>query len=379
MVPTGSYHYSDRMLSDPAALANRVKNFRIRRGWTQGELARRAGISRAAVSAIEIKRTIPSVAAALSLAECLGSTVEELFGPRTAADRHEWAWSPPASPSRYWQAEVAGRILCFPCEETAAGEMPHDGIASDGGIASKERRPFSADSDPSQTLVAAGCDPAAGLLVSEYARQTGRRMIYLCRSSGRALELLRQRKIHVAGVHLSAAGGRHGNANVVSRELGVPAALLRLAQWEEGVVVASGQRAESLRSILRRPLRWIGREPGSGARQCLDELLPRRKRPTRIATNHRAVAVALGGGWADAGVCVRLVSEEAGLRFLSVRIENYDLSFLKSVESDPRIQALVRVVRSTTYRRLLGELPGYNVVDAGNLESTAEPGRVAGA
>ena len=83
------------------------------------------------------------------------------------------------------------------------------------------------------------------------------------------------------------------------------------------------------------------------------------------------MAAALGGGWADAGVCVRLVSEEAGLRFLSVRIENYDLSFLKSVESDPRIKALVRVVRSTTYRRLLGELPGYNVADAGILESTS--------
>ena len=82
------------------------------------------------------------------------------------------------------------------------------------------------------------------------------------------------------------------------------------------------------------------------------------------------MATALSSGWADAGVCVRLVSEEAGLRFLSVRTENYDLSFLKSSQTDPRVEALVRVVRSAAYRQLLSELPGYNVTDAGGLEAT---------
>ena len=258
MVPTGSYHYSDRMLSNPAALANRVKDFRVRRGWTQGELARRAGISRAAVSAIEIKRIVPSVAAALALASCLGSTVEQLFGPRPAAARHEWAWSPPTSPSRYWQAEVAGRILCFPCEETSAGELPHDGIASNVGVASEEGHPCSADGDPSQTLVVAGCDPAAGLLASEYAPDgpTNDLPVPVQRPG---VELLRHRKIHVAGVHLSAADGRHGNANVVSRELGVPAALLL---W------LNGRRAWSSRRVSG-PGRFVafckGRFAGSAA------------------------------------------------------------------------------------------------------------------
>jgi putative molybdopterin biosynthesis protein len=148
---------------------------------------------------------------------------------------------------------------------------------------------------------------------------------------------------------------------------------LRLAQWEEGVAFVADVKAASIRALLQRRLRWIGREPGSGARQCLDELLPARKQPVQMASDHRAVATALSNGWADAGVCVRLVSEEAGLRFLSVRIENYDLSFLKSIETDPRIEALTRVVRSSAYRRLISELPGYNVADAGNLESTAQP------
>ena len=229
---TESCHYNDRMLSDPAAAA-RLKEFRMRRGWTQGELARRAGISRAAVSAIEINRMVPSVAAALKLAACLECTVENLFGHAPPAARNEWAWTPHAPQSRFWQSEVDGRILYYPCEETASGVLAHDGIASRDSVA--RHGGASSDGDPSRTLVVAGCDPAASLLAAEYARQTGQRMIVLRRSSGAALRLLKQRRVHVAGVHLSAAGERHGNSDVVSREIGLPVLLLRLAQWEEGI------------------------------------------------------------------------------------------------------------------------------------------------
>ncbi len=364
---TESCHYNARMLSDPAH-APRLKEFRVRRDWTQGELARRAGISRAAVSAIEINRMVPSVAAALKLAACLECTVESLFGHAAPAVSNEWAWTPHVLQSRFWQSEVDGRMLYYPCEETASGVLAHDGIASRDPV--ERHGAASSDGDPSRTLVVAGCDPAASLLAAEYARQTGQRMIVLRRSSGAALRLLKQRRVHVAGVHLSAAGERHGNADVVSREIGLPALLLRLAQWEEGIAFPTSQRVASIRGLLRKRLRWVGREPGSGARQCLDELLPPHTKPSRIAFDHRAVATALASGWADAGVCVRLVSEEAGLRFLSVRTENYDLSFLKSSQTDPRIEALVRVVRSPAYRQLLSELPGYNVTDAGGVEAT---------
>jgi molybdate-binding protein/transcriptional regulator with XRE-family HTH domain len=358
-------------MSDPAAESSRVKKFRSQRGWSQAELARRAGVSRAAVSAIEIHRLIPSVSAALKLAACLECTVEQLFGAVPNAQVKEWAWLPMTQQSRFWQAEVAGRLLIYPCEETAAGEVAHDGIAARDPIAGDERE-FS-NGSYLQTLVVAGCDPAASLLAAEYARQTGLRMLVVRRSSGRALQLLKEGRVHVAGVHLAAAAGQHGNAEIVGREINEPTMLLRLAQWEEGVAFVASVKAATLQNLLQRRVRWIGREAGSGARQCLDELLPARKQPLRIAPDHRSVATALSNGWADAGVCVRLVSEEAGLQFLSVRIENYDLCFLKSAEADPRVQALVRIVRSPEFRRLLSELPGYSVADAGQLQPADLP------
>jgi molybdate-binding protein len=196
------------------------------------------------------------------------------------------------------------------------------------------------------------------------------RMIVLGRSSTAALELLAENRDHVAGIHLAAAGGRQGNSAVVARQLGKPTGLLRIARWEEGVAFRDQHERSTLRSLLRQRIQWIGREPGSGAELCQKEVLGSRRQPHRIARDHRGVAEALRSGWADAGICVRLASEEAGLEFLSVRQEDYDLVFAKSLQDDPRIQALVRFVRGAAYRRLLGDLPGYDTTQTGELEWT---------
>src|SRR3569623_139004 len=98
-----------------ANLKNRLKAFRQAQGWSQGELASRAGVSRTEVSAIEVERLVPSVAAALSLAAALGCRVEDLFGlSEMASPAPAWAWPPVSEPSRFWQAEVRGRVLCYP-------------------------------------------------------------------------------------------------------------------------------------------------------------------------------------------------------------------------------------------------------------------------
>jgi molybdate-binding protein len=134
------------------------------------------------------------------------------------------------------------------------------------------------------------------------------------------------------------------------------------------LALAPGLGVKSVGAALHRKLRWVGREAGSGARQCLDELLETREKPRREARDHRGVAEAIRCGWADVGVCVRLVSEDAGLEFLSVRDETYDLCFPTTSSDELRIQALVAAVRSESYRRMLGELPGYDTRHAGELE-----------
>ncbi len=355
--------YPGTIMAGSHVAHNRVKVRRLERGWSQGELARCAGISRAAVSAIEIGRLVPSVAAALGLAGVLDRSVEELFGGGVP-DRAEpaWAWPAPRQPWRFWHASVGGRTLLFPAEPTPLGIIAHDGVSRDG-----ECR-VDGGVEPGKTLVMACCDPAAGLLAAEYARATGFRLLILPRSSNQALALLDRGLVHVAGAHLATAEDDGGNARAVVELVGEAACLLRVARWEEGLALAGGVAARSVRSTLRSDLAWVGREPGSGARRCLDRLRPGRPAPERVAHDHRGVAEAIRSGWAQVGVCLRLTGEEAGLRFLGIQVEAYDLCYPQRAEGDPRIQGLIRVVRSGTYRRLLGELPGYDASSAGDVE-----------
>jgi molybdate-binding protein len=56
-----------------------------------------------------------------------------------------------------------------------------------------------------------------------------------------------------------------------------------------------------------------------------------------------------------------LAGEEAGLRVFTVRREHYDLCYPADSDANPRVEALVRVVRSTQYRQLLMDLPGFDM------------------
>lgn len=345
-------------------LPNQVRRLRQERGWSQAELASRAGISRTAISAIEGERLTPSVAAALSLARCLNCRVEDLFGfAGPTLSEPTWAWPAAVDPSRFWEAEVRGRNWLYPSEPGQFGLAAHDGFIDRGQV--HRHRLYT----PQQTLVLASCDPAAAMLATEYARTTAFRMLVVPRSSREALRLLADGLVHVAGVHLSKSTARHGNADIVRAELGTGYQLLHVARWEEGIAIGRGHSADSVREVVKSRGRWIGREAGSGARNCLDEVLAGKPTPRRQARDHHGVAEAIRCGWADYGVCVRLVAEESRLKFLSVQQEAYDLVHREVDSADDRIRAMLLVLRSPRYRELLGELPGYDVSPLGEMES----------
>lgn len=60
-------------------MLNRVKDHRERHGWSQGELARRLGVSRQTVNAVETDKYDPSLPLALRMAKLFGVAVPELF------------------------------------------------------------------------------------------------------------------------------------------------------------------------------------------------------------------------------------------------------------------------------------------------------------
>jgi molybdate-binding protein/transcriptional regulator with XRE-family HTH domain len=354
------------ILSDLSVVAQR----RLARGWSQAHLAGVSGVSRTGISAIEIGRLVPSVAIALRLAAALGESVETLFGQAKAAASLAWAWAPrDPDDRRVWRASVNGRLVTYPVESTAAGAIAHDALADSHGIDI-----VGTDARPDRTLVVAGCDPTVGLLVQELAARHGLRVLPLLRSSTQALTLLRQGLVHVAGMHLSDASGRSANDQAVRLTLGAGYQLVHQLRWDIGVAVDGHRRERSLRALLRAPVRWVNREEGSAARRTFDALLGSRRRPQGyqyVVHDHRAVATTISSGWAEAGVCVRPAAAEAQLGFLPLQQEAYELCVAETTLDDPRVAALMTVLRSVQYRRLIGEVPGCLSTATGEQRSVA--------
>jgi putative molybdopterin biosynthesis protein len=154
-----------------AGSGSRLRLARQARGCSQQQLAGMAGVTRQAVSAVESGLSDPSLRAALRLAQALGMTVEELFGPFTPA---RTVTARPVAPlgdngGRVTLAPVGDGFVALPLQGTKASRA---GFLSPGGLADRAGEAAGAAiqvqpiGPPRPTLVAAGCDPALPLLES---------------------------------------------------------------------------------------------------------------------------------------------------------------------------------------------------------------------
>ncbi|MGC1679351.1 MAG: helix-turn-helix domain-containing protein, partial [Candidatus Binataceae bacterium] len=188
-----------------ASSHEQIRRARAAHGFSQNELARRAGISRQALGAIEAGQYQPGVSVAIALARELGATVEALFGAESPDDI---AVAVPASvklaPGAHVAlARVGGRVVAVPAAAVQHHLMAADGIVSAVAARSASVAAYGSAAEIDATLIVAGCDPAVSLLADWVARRHAPvRIVALARGSMGALDALLGGRAHVAGVHL---------------------------------------------------------------------------------------------------------------------------------------------------------------------------------
>jgi putative molybdopterin biosynthesis protein len=101
----------------------------------------------------------------------------------------------------------------------------------------------------------------------------------------------------------------------------------------------------------------VNRNRGSGTRILIDGLLGSAKPPGHAteARSHNAVAAAVAQGRADWGVCIETVAREAGLGFLPLQDERFDLAVPRSRWERPAVQAFRQLLAAADTRRGLVE------------------------
>lgn len=357
-----------------------LKRRRTAHGMLQQELARRACISRQALSALEAGRMVPSTAVALRLARALSCRVEELFwlDDEDAPLEAELAGAPPGrTPGRYLVGQLDGRWVAHPID-SAHSTAPADGLGlrpeKNGALRIRPLRPAGAIAS---NLLVAGCDPALGLLAEAWRdHRPGSRLAWLNASSTAALELLRRGQVHLAGAHLLDERSGQFNLPVVKRLLpDRRVVIVRLARTEAGLVVRPGNphRARRIEDLSRARLKLVNREQGAGARQLLDRLLLRARIPSSQIQGYQwevrgqlqvAQAVALGA--ADAGIATRSAAVAQGVDFVPLADERFDLIFPAASMQDERIARLVDLLGSRPFRRELAAL-GYDTSESGHV------------
>lgn len=376
--------------------SNHLKSFRIRTGFSQSELATRAGITRQAVSSIESNLYLPTTAVALRLASVLTCRVEDLFSLAQTEDivegtligRLPRAEEPEAQPVRVKVSTVGKRTIVRPV--TGLGEQLSFTVPADGYVVethsgrsdstvhvklSRDRQTIEQD------ISVAGCDPAI-FLAGEYMRRQKDRtsVIGWTMGSTAALHALQRGEVHVAGLHLFDPVTGESNMPFLRRSLkGSNYDVVTFATWEEGFLVRPGN-PKSIRTAadLSDPtITLVNREEGSGARLLLDHRLRAAGvAPTqipgydRIASTHFEVARAIAEHQADVGIGIRSAAQLFDLDFVPLQAARYDLVVPKAyLKSHPTLTHLFETVVSRRFRDELNALGGYDTSETGTVHA----------
>ena len=393
-------------MTETGSAGPRLRLARQARGFSQQQLAGMAGVSRQAVSAVEAGHSDPSLRVAFALAQALGMTVEEVFGPADQAPPvAAIPVAPPDAPGgRVLLAPVGDRLVALPLRGDAAAGMGF--VAAGGQAALPAALPATAlpatalpatalpateaagraagaaagtiavrpIGPPRPTLVVAGCDPGLPLLAPPLALlDPPVAFAWWPCGSREALRLAAAGLVHAAGVHLRDADGGY-NATAASHLPG-GAEVVGFTAWREGLVLRPelAPVITGVDSLVKDGRRVVNREAGAEARRLLDRELgrlgiDRAELPgydTRAA-GHLQVASAVAARLADAGIASEPVARVYGLDFVPLADERFDLVLPGAYLGSREVQGLLKVLASPWLLAQLASLPGYDLASCGD-------------
>ena len=364
-------------------IKNRLAEARKSQRMGATELARRVNVSRQTIYAIEAGTFIPNTEVGLNLARELKTTVEELFSAPEES-RSEFINTEllsPAAPAKGQAvriSKIGTRWVSVPVSASPYYLPEADGVIGRVNYGGQARLAVFDQGEAFQKrLVLAGCDPATNLLARMVERIAGVEIVTAAASSKLALTWLKEGKVHIAGSHLEDPDTGEYNLPFLKHEFpGGDFRVVTFAQWEEGLVVAPGnpKHIRKIEHLAKKTVRFANREPGSGSRGLLDELLGaagvRGKQIhgyDRISHGHLAAAYTVASDESDCCLATRSAARTFGLDFIPLRHERYDLVMRKQTMELPAAQAFLDVLQRGTLRRRLEVLAGYDTSRTGTV------------
>jgi molybdate-binding protein len=158
------------------------------------------------------------------------------------------------------------------------------------------------------------------------------------------------------------------------------AVLVGVARREQGLLLAPGnpKHLNSLADVLGSGAKMAVRQPGAGAQMLLEALLARAgagpkdlRRLEPPCLTGPDLATAIRTGKADCGVATRAAAKSAGLDFVPLLWENFDLLMRQRSYFRPQLQALIGFLGQKRLQQRASELGGYDAAPAGHIRFAA--------
>ncbi|MDR2258934.1 MAG: helix-turn-helix transcriptional regulator [Treponema sp.] len=157
---------------------------------------------------------------------------------------------------------------------------------------------------------------------------------------------------------------------------GLPVGVFRLAGRFQGFYVKKGNplKIRDWKDLARPEIAMINRERGCGTRILLDQKLKLLEIQAetirgygRESTSHMACASIVAKGGADLGCgCERGAENIAGIDFIPLQLEWYDLVFRLRDRDSPAVKTLTAYISGTEFKQDLALMGGYDLSQTGN-------------
>lgn len=203
-------------------------------------------------------------------------------------------------------------------------------------------------------------------------RESGSGLASLPEGSERGLRRLIEGEVIIAAIHLHGLkDDEQANLAAVGDAPGLhDAVVIAFARREQGILVAPGnpRGLSGIASLAERRARVAQRPTGAGAQLLLLALLARAGiAPDALALvkpvcpTGSDIAQAVQAGRADCGIATRSAALAAGLDFLTLTWERFDLVLRQRDYFLPGPQKLFAFCRSAAMRERAAELRGYDI------------------
>lgn len=364
-----------------------LARLRTQRGIGAAQLASQVGISRQTIYAIEAGTYVPNTTVSLKLARALDTTVEELFqidaeeaAPEEIIEVKAVSEAEELEPGQLVRICSVGKsVIAVAPESSGWGLPPADAVLLEplrkaNGRATARVRVMNDKWKTVPRVLIAGCDPSVSILAQSLQTQ-GCELIVAYENSSRALQLLQDDLVHIAGTHLvDKASGETDLRPITKMFSRNSVAVISYAVWEEGLVIKQGnpKRIESVVDLSRSDVNFTNREPGAGCRRLLDDLLSKSRIAARqvngydrIAVGHLPAARLVRQGEVDCCISTRAVARALALDFVPLAQKPYHLVLRRQRIHEPSIQMLLETLGRASFRREVQSCTGYNMRTAG--------------